>query len=315
VRPLTKAVVEVCNLLGIDHRSPSGQAATTDPVPAVTEAGATGEIADIFADIRHVYQVGVVNLIWRHLATFPGALPWVWQLVKPVYVDGTIKREAADLRASIALPDLPVLPGAALAAVGLSERDVEQIRAVLAAYDRTNVMALIALSAVDCKIAGTGGEHDSAVAERTEAPASSQATLALPSLLSLTEMSPETAKLVVTINHLGGQRDAPILASMYRHLAHWPPYLALAWTMIAPLDADTRLDNAILDVLAKARESGRRVVARLPTPRLTLAHAVRADVSHALDCFTSDLIAKMVVIGALLRRATGPSPTENRSWA
>ncbi len=77
----------------------------SDPVPAVSEAGATGDIADIFADIRHVYQVGVVNLIWRHLATFPGALPWVWQLVKPVYVDGTIEREAAGLRASIAFPD------------------------------------------------------------------------------------------------------------------------------------------------------------------------------------------------------------------
>ena len=65
----------------------------------------------------------------------------------------------------------------------------------------------------------------------------------LPSLLSLAEMSPETAELVVTMNRLGAQRNAPILASMYRHLAHWPPYLALAWTMIAPLDADTRLDD------------------------------------------------------------------------
>jgi hypothetical protein len=277
----------------------------SDPIPAVTEAGATGEIADIFADIRHVYQVGVVNLVWRHLATFPGALPWVWQSVKPVYVDGTIKREAVALRASIALPDLPLFPKAALAAIGLSEGDVEQIRAVLAAYDRTNVMALIALSAVECKIAGTCGEHDSAAAERTEAPASSQAKLILPSLLSLAEMSPETAELVVTINRLGSQRDAQILASMYRHLAHWPPYLALAWTIIAPLDADTRLDDAISDALAKARASGCRIAPRLLTPSLTLAHAVRADVSHALDCFTSDLIAKMVVIGALLRRATG----------
>jgi len=206
-----------------------------------------------------------------------------------------------------------VFPQAALATVGLSERDAEQIRAVLAAYDRTNVMALIALLAVDCKIAGTGGEHDSAVAARTEASASSQAKLMLPSLLSLAEMSPETAELVVTINHLGAQSDAPILASMYRHLAHWPPYLALAWTMIAPLDADARLDDAISDALAKARAFGRRVATRLTTPSVTLAHAVQTDVSDALNCFTSDLIAKMVVIGALLRRATVPSPMENGS--
>jgi hypothetical protein len=277
----------------------------SDPVPTVTEAGATGQIADIFADIRHVYHVGVVNLIWRHLATFPGALPWVWESVRPLYVDGTIEREAAALRASIALPDLPGFPAAAFAAVGLSERDIEQIREVLAAYDRTNAMALIALSAVDCKIAGTQGEADGAFAGRTEVPASSQAELKLPPLLNLAEMSPEAAKLVVTMNRLGAQRDDSILASMYRHLAHWPPYLALAWMMIAPLDADTRLDDTISDTLAKARESGRRLVRRLPTPSLTVASAVRADISRALDCFTNDVIAKMVVIGALLRRATG----------
>jgi hypothetical protein len=75
--------------------------------------------------------------------------------------------------------------------------------------------------------------------------------------------------------------------------------------MIAPLDADARLDNAILNALTKARAFGRRIVARLPTPSATLAHAVRVDVCHALDRFVSDLIPRMVVIGALLRRATG----------
>ena len=43
----------------------------SDPVAAVTEAEASGETAEIFADIRAVYGVSVVNLIWRHLATFP----------------------------------------------------------------------------------------------------------------------------------------------------------------------------------------------------------------------------------------------------
>ena len=41
----------------------------SDPVPAITEAAATGETAAIFADIRQVLGVDVVNLIWRHLAT------------------------------------------------------------------------------------------------------------------------------------------------------------------------------------------------------------------------------------------------------
>ena len=35
----------------------------SDPVPAITEAAATGGTAAIFADIRQVLDVDVVNLI------------------------------------------------------------------------------------------------------------------------------------------------------------------------------------------------------------------------------------------------------------
>ena len=38
------------------------------------EAAATGDVAAPFADIRATLGVGVVNLIWRHLATIDGAL-------------------------------------------------------------------------------------------------------------------------------------------------------------------------------------------------------------------------------------------------
>jgi hypothetical protein len=47
----------------------------SDPIPAISESDATGLIAEIYADIRSVYRVGVVNLVWCHLATIPGGLP------------------------------------------------------------------------------------------------------------------------------------------------------------------------------------------------------------------------------------------------
>ncbi len=47
----------------------------SDPLPAITEAQASGAIADLFADIRATVGVRVVNLVWRHLATMEGALP------------------------------------------------------------------------------------------------------------------------------------------------------------------------------------------------------------------------------------------------
>jgi Halocarboxylic acid dehydrogenase DehI len=276
----------------------------SDPVPAITESAATGEIAEIFADIRQVYRVGVVNLIWRHLATFPQALPWVWQSVRPLYVDGTIEREAAVLRASIAVPEFPVFPASVIAAAGLGEHDLNQIRTILAAYDRTNAMALIALSAVDCKIAGMPVDGDGASASGSELPFAPPPELRLPPLLSLSELSPATAELVLTMNRIGAKRDDAILASMYRHLAHWPAYLALAWTMLAPLAAGTLLDGLIAHAIAQARASARRMIARLPPPPSTLTPALRDDVARALDRFAGDVIPKMVVIGAILLRTT-----------
>ena len=60
----------------------------SDPLPAIPEAEASGEVADLFADIRATVGVRVVNLVWRHLATMEGALPWAWAAVKPLYLDG-----------------------------------------------------------------------------------------------------------------------------------------------------------------------------------------------------------------------------------
>lgn len=126
----------------------------SDPVPAITEAGATGEIAAIFADIRLVLGVDVVNLIWRHLATIPGALPWAWGTLRPLYADGSIAAEAAALHGDLDLPRLPSFPAEAFAAAGLLKGDISAIRDILAAYDRTNAMALVALSALAASIGG-----------------------------------------------------------------------------------------------------------------------------------------------------------------
>jgi hypothetical protein len=113
----------------------------SDPVPAMPEAAASGEIAEIFADIRGVLGVAVVNLIWRHLATIPRALPWAWGTLRPLCVDGTITADTAALHGDLDLPWLPPFPPEVLAAAGLLDRDISAIRNVLAAYARTNAIA------------------------------------------------------------------------------------------------------------------------------------------------------------------------------
>ncbi len=278
----------------------------SDPVPAVAEAAATGETAVIFADIRRVLGVEVVNLIWRHLATIPGALPWAWGMLRPVYVDGTIATEAVALHEDLELSRVPPLPPELLTAVELVDGDIATIRNILTAYDRTNAMALVALSALVCRL--DGERPDQGSARGASASPAPPLTIPLPALPSMTELPPAMADLMVMLNRLGTRRDQPVLASMYRHLAYWPVYLALAWTLIAPLDADGSLDRSIVDAKKKARVRAERIAARLDVPSGSpIDPALSAAIRSAIEPFAGDAIAKMVVICALLRAATDGS--------
>jgi hypothetical protein len=272
----------------------------SDPVPAIAEASATGAVAEIFADIRRVLGVEVVNLIWRHLATIPDALPWAWGMLRPLYADGTIAAEAQALHDRLSLPQLPC---DVLATIDLGSNELASIRNILAAYDRTNAMALVALSALLCRLKEQPATDEPLAGMGLGSLSlSPTAGIPLPPLPSLDALPEPVANLVVTLNRFGTRRDNPVLASMYRHLAYWPGYLALSWALIAPLDADGFLERAIGDALAKAQAQGGRLATRLWAPQLDAAteDAIRA----AVELFAGDVIAKMVVICALLRANT-----------
>jgi hypothetical protein len=252
-----------------------------------------------------VLGVEVVNLVWRHLATIPRALPWTWGTLRPLYVNGTIAAEAAALHDDLDLPRLPQFPSEALAAIDLSGGDVSTIRHVLAAYDRTNAMALIALSGLLCRLDSGPSARNAASSHGVGVVYEPPPSIPLPSLPVMAELPPATAELVLILNRLGTQRDGAVLASMYRHLAYWPAYLALAWTLVAPLDVDGSLDRSIADATAKSRVRATRVAMQLhDSSAVPIDPALSDAVRAAVEPFAGDVIAKMVVICALLRAVT-----------
>jgi hypothetical protein len=92
---------------------------------------------------------------------------------------------------------------------------------------------------------------------------------------------------------------------MYRHLAYWPAFLALAWTLIAPLSADGSLDRLIADAAKKARQRSAHLMTQLPAVSAgPIDSGLSAAIRSAIDPFTGDVIAKMVVICAVLCAAT-----------
>jgi hypothetical protein len=273
----------------------------SDPVPAITEAAATGETAAIFADIRQVLGVDVVNLIWRHLATIDDALPWTWATLRPLYADGSVINEATALHKALALPPMPPIPAEVFTALGLRPHDMAAIRGVLTAYDHTNAMAAVALTALRARLDGRA-PHDPAAAEPM--PMAATPRIGLPRLLNLTDMQPESAALVTALNGFGTRRPGAALASMYRHLAHWPSYLSFAWLLLAPLDGDGGLAVAIDKAQHAALSRADRLLVRLANSTAPLPPPLTAMIISAIEPFAGDVIVKMLVICAFLRRVT-----------
>ncbi|MFO1082463.1 MAG: hypothetical protein U1E23_17770 [Reyranellaceae bacterium] len=259
----------------------------SDPVPAVTEAAAVGETAALFADIRDTIGVRVVNLVWRHLATIDGALPWAWQAAKPLYLQGLADRAAVDLRAALEVPRLAGLEGPQPASVD----------AVLASYDHSNTVNLLVLGALLAWLRGeTASSGTPAGGDRIAAP-----DLALPKLLSEGEVSPQTWACVLRLNRFGDTPQPLILASMYRHLAHEPAFLERLETALAPVQADGSLDRAIRANRARAMDQSRLLARTIEAepPR----HAERVE--QAIADFVEHAIGKMVTIGRAIRLARG----------
>lgn len=259
----------------------------SDPLPAITEAAATGEIADLFADIRTTIGVRVVNLVWRHLATMDGALPWAWAAVKPLYLAGLPDAAMAAFHRTMDVPSLASLAGDEPASVD----------AVLASYDHSNTINLFALGALRAWLNGEVA-RDGTI---KPGPRKAAPDLALPKLASEEDVAPETWALVLRLNKFGDEPQPLILASMYRHLAHAPSFLQRVETALAPVAADGSLRKAILDnrsnAAALASDIARGISAARP------AHAV--EIEKAVGLFVDHAIGKMVTICRAIRVARG----------
>jgi hypothetical protein len=257
----------------------------SDPFPAVAEAEATGETAALFADIRATVGVRVVNLVWRHLATLDGALPWAWGAVKPLYLLGVADTAAVRFREEMILPKLSTLAGGEPASVD----------AVLASYDHSNTINLFALGALVAWLRGqTAAQGTPEQGPRLPAP-----DVILPKLASQTDVSPDTWQRVLRLNHFGDRPQPLILASMYRHLAHAPAFLQRLETVLAPLQADGSLDRAISANRAAAVDRARVLARAISAERPALTDKIEIGVS----AFVDHAIGKMVTICRAIRVA------------
>jgi len=275
-------------------------------IPEISEAAADLRTRALYDDIKRVTGVPVVNLVYRHLATLPGALPWVWRVLRDGYATGEVAARAAALRAK-AGEGLPPLSGASFRLLGLDMRASVDIGAVIESYNAGNALNLVALTALRLVVEGRARKRSGAgVVEAATPPLALRRRRPLMPLPALAALPPSVLEQVLWLNRLGETRAPKEVASLYRHLAHWPAYLALIGGLLLPLDAAGEL--------ARLRDRVRREAERLAAPlaaRLAKAAppAPPPTLPPVLARFASTVIPKMLGIGTLLATALPESLT------
>ena len=161
----------------------------------------------------------------------------------------------------------------------LSQAALTDIRTVLNSYYHTNALALAVLSALLEHYDPSDAELGSTVGRSCPPPLRPNC----PRCRRCKAVSPEVQGLIRELNEFGEDTDSFLIASMYRHLAYWPPYLAIVRTLLAPHQADGNLNALTRSARAMgrahgkmlARSAGARSAAGLPASGACLLPAVR----------------------------------------
>ena len=118
-------------------------------LPEIPINEATGVTLEINQSIEAALGVRLVNLVYRHLATFPGALEWAWAVVGAGFQQGVYRDQSCTLiqHGERLLNNVAVQPKISMRGCGLNSCEMNAIRLTLAAYNRANPMNALSLRA------------------------------------------------------------------------------------------------------------------------------------------------------------------------
>ena len=268
-----------------------------DTLPEIRESEASPEVAAIYRDIKAVMGLPMVNLIYRHVATLPGCLPWIWGMVRPHFLTGAVERASAELQEGLALPALAALERRDLIEAGIDAPAEAMIQRTIDAYNRGNSANMISLTGIRLAM----GREVPMVPAAGEADPPTVEVAPLPSILGRDDLDPGTAATVRALTSLHEAAGGSVIPSLYLHLAHWPAFLALARTRLAPVAGDLQEARELTRAYAGAQAGPLQKAFRATSPLPATHH--REGLKRVLDRFTGGLIPEMIAVGLMLRGA------------
>ncbi|MCF3631004.1 hypothetical protein RJ527_11620 [Thalassospiraceae bacterium LMO-SO8] len=273
--------------------------------PEVHLAAADPATLRVYRNLMTAAGSGSPALIFRHMATYPGLLDWIWAAVGADVEAGWPGAAVWRIVADQGAVPLPAFTAEELARAGLDAAARATVGHMLTSYNRMNPVNLIAVGAARALIAGD--DLPPPARPFSEAPSMPPAPPPdLPRPLKLAGLDAGLQAAIAGICRTIPKAEiagAPVdvTPTMYLHFAHWPDFMhRVAGRLDASLTEIDAATHAFADackpligqLLAKAR-------ARNPgpppvdDPRPLLA---------VMDTFAY-VIPHMVVVGAALETA------------
>jgi hypothetical protein len=263
-------------------------------LPELSEREATGEKAAIYAEMKRLGAVPMVALIFRHLATLPGALEWTWGAIGPAWKSGRLQEEAWRIARSAPLEPLAPIPREALAPLGVDAEGLREIHVVLDAYNLANPENMLSILCVLRLLDGARSSRPLEARAWTPPPAPGP----LVAMTDVATMPREVAALLDLVAAPGAEKGPRVVQSLYRHFGHRPAFLALAVTLLRQRFHDGSIDRAVAVIHSSMSIAADDIVRGLSAPR-----APHPGIRAVSERFSGAVIPQMIVVGALLKQA------------
>lgn len=272
----------------------------------IAESAAQGPVGAIYDDIKACLASPMVNQIYRRMAALPGCLEWGWGTVRPFVLSGALEAQGRALMDGLRDGQAAIITTDDLRSAGVDEEAATAIGSVCEAYNRSNPMNLIAAKllkrALDAGAPAGGFTPARARSDANPPPA-------LPPLVDIDDADAELQDLFSRLARQasgGSEAIAPTpTPTLFRHLGHWPGFLALAAESVSPL-----AESGALRFAAKGMEDGAdRIAARLlasgtvPHPVTPAPSGDPGESLRELLILFPPTICGMIVIGCRLRRS------------
>ncbi|MEC7489445.1 MAG: hypothetical protein VYA17_07645 [Pseudomonadota bacterium] len=260
---------------------------------------ATGDTKRIYEAIEVALGVRLVNLVYRHLATVPGALEWAWAVVGQPFQTGVIKEHSEVLVSLVTGVNDGQLAKGGGSEVGscLTSTEHSIVCDTLSAYNRANPMNAIGLLVIALALkAGRPARF-----HRPEVVISTTLPELLP-LGRLEGLNPQITETLNTLASLTADGEPRIVPSLYRHFINWPAFLTELVDWLEPLSTGGTIDRISMQILVRANEIAKQVFSELPVVEPVSVSPdieTRSTLIKTIEIFPPT-ICRMIVIGAML---------------